>query len=309
MENLTAYLLFTGCGAVVCVLWFFASFRRKAGTKKAALLSSLILLLGILLGVFCARLLWVLMRISAFPPLFAFRWDELSYYGGMAGVILAVCLSALAVRLPVREVLNAFAPMGALMAAAARFAEGFLGMYGTGFVEEWIERGVFFPVTVEIAWSEDYSEFYLAVFMFSGLFSLAAMVLSLLHGKEPDRFLRTLFYLCLPQILLETMRTTSIVWLFVRLEQLVCFLVCEGVLVYDLIRNGAGRLRSWLPALTGLLACGIIVVSEFARDGKILIGNSMVSPWLCWLVTAAALAAMAAAEHAGRRPVPRFRAE
>ena len=305
MENLTAYRIFMGCSAAACILWFFLSFRRKAGTSKAAVLCGLLLPVGVLLGAFCARLLWVLMRITASPPLFVFRYDELSYYGGMAGVILAVCLCAKITGFPVRETLNAFAPAGALMAALARFAEGFLGMFGTGFVEEWIENGLCFPVTVEIAWSEDYSEFYLAVFMFSGLFSLIAMVLSLVHSREKNRFLRTLFYLCLPQILLESMRTTSIVWLFVRLEQLICFLVCEGVLVYYAFRGGAKRFRSWIPALTGLLACGLIIACEFAKDGKILIGESMVSPWLCYLAMAAGLAAMAAAEHAGSRRLAR----
>lgn len=299
--NLTAWLVFMGCSAAACILWFFLSWRRKAGTRRAAVLSGLMLPACILLSAFCARLAWVLMRISAAPPLFPLKIDELSYYGGMAGVILAVCLSAMLVKQPVREVLHAFAPMGALMAALARFAEGFLGMQGVGYVEEWFEKGLFFPVTVEIAYDEYYSEFYLAVFMFSGFFSLVAMALSLIHSGEKDRFLRTLFYLCLPQILLESMRTTSIVWLFVRLEQLVCFLVCEGILVGYAFRSGAKRFRSWVPALVGLLVCGLIVACEFAKDGKILIGGGMVSPWICYAAMAAGLAVMAVMEHRGRK--------
>ena len=94
--NLTGYLLMMAGGALLCVLWFFAAFRRQAGTRKAATLSGLILLLGIVLGVICARLSWILMRFNAFQArdLFSLRYDELSYFGGVAGVILAVWLSA-----------------------------------------------------------------------------------------------------------------------------------------------------------------------------------------------------------------------
>ena len=44
--NLTGYLLMMAGGALLCVLWFFAAFRRQAGNQKAAALSGLILLLG-----------------------------------------------------------------------------------------------------------------------------------------------------------------------------------------------------------------------------------------------------------------------
>ena len=299
--NLTSWLLFLGGSALVCALWFFFTLRRTRPAGKAAALSLLTLALGIVLGAACARLGWVLMRINSSPALFTLPYDELSYYGGMGGVILAVFLSAKILGCPVRETLNAFAPAGALLAALVRFAEGFLGLYGVGYVEAWIERGVFFPVTVEIAWTEDYSEFYLAVFMLSGLFSLVAMVLSLCHGGERDRFLRTLFYLCLPQILCESLRSQSIVWLFVRLEQLACFLVCEGILAWYAFRAGPRKLRSWAPALAGLGVCGLLIACEFARDGKIMIGESMIAPWICCLVMAAGLVVLAVAEHIAHR--------
>ena len=299
--NLTAWLLFLGCGAAACILWFFLSLRRKMAAGRAAAISLLTLVLGVALGTACARLGWMLMRANTFPALLPLRYDELSFYGGTAGVIIAVFLSAKITGQPVREVLNTFAPMGALMTAVARFAEGFLGMYGVGYVEAWFEKGVFFPVTVEIAWDEYYSEFYFAVFMLSGLFSLAAMVLSLCHAKERGRFVRTLFYLCLPQVFCESLRLQAIVWLFVRLEQLVCFLLCEGVLVGYAVRAGARRFRSWVPALAGLVICGVIIACEFAIDGKITVQDSMLPLWLSYAVMCSALAGMAVAEHRGAR--------
>ena len=300
--NLTGYLLFMGCSAAACILWFFLSLRRTQPAGKAAAAAGLTLLLGIVLGTVCARLVWVLCRINTKPSLLprdlSILYSELSYYGGVAGVIAAAALSAKLAGLPVGGTLNTFAPMGALMAAAARFAEGFLGLLGVG---AWMEEGVFFPVTVEFAYDEYYSEFYLAVFMLEGLFGLIAMVMALCHGKEKDRFLRTLFYLCLPQVFCESLRAESINWLFVRAEQLFCFVFCEGVLVWHAFRAGMKKLRSWIPALTGLAVCGLIIAAEFALDGKILVGGEPIPQWLTYCFVLAGLVAMAAAEHRARR--------
>ena len=297
--KLTVYLLFMGCSAAACILWFFLCCRRRLPAGRAAALSVLTLGLGILLGIVGARLVWFFCRINTKPALLPLRYDELSYYGGVAGVILAVWLSAKILGLSGRETLNTFAPMGALMAAMARFAEGFLGMLGFG---AWLEEGIFFPVTVEVAYGGDYSEFYLAVFMLEGLFALIAMVLSLCHRQERDRFLRTLFYLCLPQVFCESLRALSIKWLFVRSEQLFCFLFCEGVLLwYGIRRKGCPPLRRWAAALTGLLVCGLIITAEFALDGKILIHDEMIPKWITYGFVLAGLACMAVAEHRSRQ--------
>ena len=299
--NLTGYLLMMSGGALLCVLWFFAAFRRQAGAPKAAALSGLILLLGIVLGLVCARLSWILMRFNAFQArdLFSLRYDELSYFGGLAGVILAVWLSAKITGQSGRTVLNTFAPMGDLMAAVARFAEGFLGEYGVGYVEEWFEKGLFFPVTIGIAWDEYESEYYLAVFMLSGIFCLIAMIVSLFRSREKHRLARTLFYICLPQIFLESLRMMSINWLFVRVEMLLCFLFCEAVLVFYALRANPKKLRSWIPALIGLLTCGVVIVAEFTLDGKITLGGQYISKWIVYGAEIAVLALTAFMENKG----------
>ena len=254
-------------------------------------------MLGTVLGVACARLVWVLCMISYHPPLFALSYDELSYYGGMAGVVLAVCLAAKLCGENVRKTLNAFAPMGALLAAAIRFAEYFLGDFGLG---AWMEEGLFFPLTIEFNYG-DFSEFYPAVFMLEGIFSLIAMILSLVHRDEKYRWIRTLFYLCLPQIIHESLRWVSISWRFVRSEQLFCFLLCEGVLIWYALRAEPKKLRSWVPALTGLLVCGVVIVAEFAKDGKIMPFGHMMSQWAIYGIVAAMLALMAFMEHKGHK--------
>lgn len=296
--RLVPYLIMTGCSTAACILWFFLADRHRCSDRKSLPLSLMILFFGILLGTAGARIVWVLFRIMIHPPLFDLHMDELSYYGGMAGVLGAVIVSAkISGRRPL-DVLNTFAPMGAFLAAMFRFAEGFLGMLGFG---RYFEEGIFFPVTVEIVWDEYFSEYYLAVFMLEGILSAAVAVFALLHAKDRYRWVRTLFYLCLLQIICESLRIQAISWLFVKAEQLTCFLVCEGVLVWYAFRRNPRLFRSWWPALTGLAVCGLLIVIEFALDGKIRIGTESIASWLLYTLMAAGLAVMAFAEHKGTR--------
>ena len=127
------------------------------------------------------------------------------------------------------------------------------------------------------------------------------MILSLVHRDEKYRWIRTLFYLCLPQIIHESLRWVSISWRFVRSEQLFCFLLCEGVLIWYALRAEPKKLRSWVPALTGLLVCGVVIVAEFAKDGKIMPFGHMMSQWAIYGIVAAMLALMAFMEHKGHK--------
>ena len=297
--NLSGFLLISGCGAALCILWFFLELRKKAGSGRSALVSLSTLVLGTVLGIALARTVWVLCMLRYHFPLLNLRYDELSYYGGMAGVILAVCLSAKIGGLKFREVLNTFAPMGALLAAVIRFAEGCLGDFGCG---EWMEEGIFFPLTVEFV-SGDYSDFYPAVFMLEGFLAVAAAVFALVRPEDRHRGIRTLFYLCLPQILCESLRMNSIAWRFVRAEMLFCFLLCEGVLIWYAFKAGRKKISSWVPALTGLLVCGLVIFLEFVKDGKITFGGQIAPHWIVYAVMAAGLAAMAAVEHVGYRRI------
>ena len=299
--NITAYLAAIGGVVLISFLWFGVSWNREGG-KNAGILALLTGFLCVLLGLVCAKATYLLLRINTLSldrlgeAILRIQPDELSYYGGAAGICLALWLSAKMLGESPRQVMNAFAPMGAFMAAGFRFAEGFLGMLGTGMYLEYS----FFPVAVEISWG-DWKEYYLAVFMLEGIMSLIAMVLSLRHKGETYRFLRTLFYLCLPQILCESLRSTSIAWLFVRAEMLFCYLLCEGVFVWYAFKADRKQLKSWVPAIVGLVACGVVITAQFAIDGKIAIGNSAIPQWICYAVEIAALAAMAVAEHKGYR--------
>lgn len=305
--NMPAYLGMMGASlACVCAL-FAVSFRKSAGAPsgKALPLSLCMLVLGPVFAILGGKLLFFIFRFtyltSRDPAAYwlSLQTDELAYYGGVAGVCLAVFLSAKICGAEPRRAFNAFAPAGALMAALARFAEYFLYPTGTGASLEDVILP--FPLAVNIVWSEDFTESVLAVFVYEGVFSLVAFVLSLVHKAEPRRFIRTLFYLCLPQILLESLRTDAINLLFIHLEQLVCYLAVEGILAWYALRLGREKFSSWVPALAGLALCGLVVAAEFLLDGKWIIGGSYVPQWITYSVMAAGLGAVAAAEHWANR--------
>ena len=304
--NIGAYLLMMGISALCACTFFYFSVRKRLAlpSGKALTLGVCVLLLGTVFAVLGAKLFYFVFRLTyilrqgVMEYWLSLRTDELSYYGGVAGVVFAVFLSAKICGLKARPVLNSFAPWGALLAAVARFAEYFLFPTGTGAV---LDDPLPFPIAVTIVYSEYYSESLLAVFMYEGVMSLVAFVLSLVHRDEHRRLLRTLFYLCLPQILLESLRSEAINMLFIHLEQLVCYIFLEGVLVWYALAKNRKSFSSWIPALVGLAVCGLVIACEFAVDGKIHLGDSRIPEWIIYSVMACGLAAVAAAEHRGNR--------
>ncbi len=300
-ENVPVYWCVMGLSMLLCVLLTWMLFNREPGIGrgKAVRFSLSMLVLGTALGLACAKAVYLLIRINyADKQLFSFAPEELSYYGGFAGVCLAAVLSARIAGIPVRRALNAFAPAGALLAALARFAEYFLGFLGTAYLPD--ETVLPLPLAVTIDYSSDgsYVEYYLAVFVLEGLFSLIALAVSEARRDEPDRFIRTLFYLCLPQILLEYIRSSSLAWLFVKVEQLACFLVLEAILVwYGIAAARKHRRFAFVPALAGLAVAGAEILAQFLIEGKIVEG---VPGWACYTVMAAGLAVLVWMEHRGR---------
>ena len=304
--SLSAWLIMMAVSMLCACAVFAVSARRRMALSsgRALALGGFVYAAGVLLGILGAKLFYFLFRIFYLMDLGAgafwlsFHTEELSYYGGVAGVTLAVFLAAKCFRLSPRSTLNAFAAAGALLAAAARFAEVFLFPTGLG---AYLDEPLPFPLAVSVVYSEDYTESILAIYNFEGLVSLIAFALALVHRNEPRRFLRTLFYLCLPQILLESLRTDAINLLFVHIEQLLCYLFVEGVLVWYGFRCGARRFSSWIPALAGLAVCGLTVMEGFMLEGKILLNGSFIPQWITYALMAAGLAVLAVAEHRANR--------
>ena len=305
MKQTGAYLAWMGVSVLLTFLWYALAARKAVGNRKAWMLGGLALLLGTAAGLLFAHGAYWMFHPQAILEsgwtLITFHVEEMSYYGGMAGVCVGVWLAARILGVSGKAAMRLFAPIGCFLAAMSRFGEGFLGMYGVG---RYLEES-FFPVAVRFTWDGEWFEYYLAVFLYEGLFSLTACELSLKHREEKDRFVRTLFYLLLPQILLESLRIQSITWLFVRVEQLLCFLVCEGICVSLIFRIRDQGIGKAVPALTGLFVAGLTVAGEFALDGKIGLGDSDIPPAVIYAVIVLALAVWIWTEHRAHRLLPK----
>ena len=307
--NIPAYLVFIVCSSVLCALLytFAAKSALKLSVHRAASLGGLTLLLGAVLGMAGAKLLYLLFRFSyllktgVFGYLFSLRYDELSFCGGAAGVCVGAALAARIMRLNRTKALAAFAAPGALLAALFRFAEYWLGSFGTG---DYIEEALPFPFAVSEVWNPDFPEYYLAIFMLEGVISLRIALFALNNRKDPLCFLRTVFYLCLAQILCESMRAYSIRWLFVRYEQLLCYLIVEGILVWYAIAAGKAKRPNWGAAVFGLVVCGLTILEEFMLDGKVTLGGYGVPPVAIYAFMAWTLLELAVAEHRARNRLP-----
>jgi len=260
---MTNYYLWMLASALVCTA-LYAFLARKL--RKPAL-APLTLVLGVVLGAVGAKLVYYVTQIDF---MIANGWlrslvnmdpAEWCFFGGAMGVALGAYLAAKLVGVKPMDALNAFAPAGALMVALGRFSGYFLqeAMIGLG---EYMENPAlcFFPLTVVNEWEEHY----LAVFMLEGLCALIVTALSLGCFRE-KRFLRTVFYLCLPQIICESLHSDSISWLFVRVEQLLSMITMAVVLLVYTIQMGKRKLR-WLPIAVCAACAGLFVGVEFALD-------------------------------------------
>ncbi len=304
--DITAYLLFMAGSAVLCFALFVFSAKRqmKLSGRRAATLGAVSFGLAVLLGVFCSKLLYFIFRAGYLLNmdfggwLLSLKAGELSYYGAAAGVCLAVFLAAKILGEKPGKALNAFAAAGALLAALARFAEYWLGSLGAG---DFIEEALPFPLAISEVWNPDYPEYYLAIFMLEGILSLRVAVFALQNRKDRLCFLRTVFYLCLLQVICESMRATSIRWLFVRYEQLLCFLIAEGILVWYALAGRKKGVHNWGAAAFGLLVCALTVLEEFMLDGKVTPGGYALPPVVIYGFMAWGLLELAVFEHTARK--------
>lgn len=259
-----AYLLLVGGGAVLCAVLMNVRLRQQ-GMKWLPILP------GVLLGAVLAKVGYVLLQWHYAYPRWGFsaflktQADTFCFLTGAIGVVLGVALSARLRRMPVLKALDAFAPAGALLAAVARFAEKHLDLLGTaGF--EMPESLSFFPFALTNDWGESYP----AVFMLSFLACLIVSAFAFLarrEGRPGALFLRTSFYLALPQIMMESLLAECMKWGFVRVQQVLCAVVLLAVLIAECRRCEKGTfLHAWVPLMVLLLCVAGLVGVEFALD-------------------------------------------
>lgn len=298
----SSYLIFMlGSALLTAGVHYFLT----GGLKKRGLLTALTFLFGTALSAVFARLGYCLIDIKYVlmdgfqEALFTDNMECASFFCGMAGVILGAVLAAKCTGNRPMRALDAYAPAGALMAALARFGEYFLGTLCVGrMIED--EAFQFFPLAFGVDYGYGYTEWYLAVFMLCGIADMIVFLVSLTKFKD-KRFLRTLFYLCLPQILFESLRNYNrLTWTqFVRVEQLACMLYIEAVFLLYAFWAGKGTKNRFLPAIVGLICAGVFVGVEFALD------KTNLPHVLTYSVMIAGLIVLGVMEHLGFKRLTR----
>lgn len=261
---MNSYYLWMLLSALVCTA-FYALRARKTG--RALSLSCVTLLLSAVLGTVLAKLVYYVTQIDF---MIANGWlaslvqpdpSQWCFFGGAIGAGLGAYLAARMLKVKPAAALDALAPAGALMVALSRFSGYFLqnAMIGLG---EYIDNPAlsFFPLTVVNEWEEHY----LAVFMLEGLCALVVMALALTCFKKKP-FIRTVFYLCLAQVILESLHSDSISWLFVRVEQLLSMITLAVIILLYTLWMGPRKLR-WAPMAICVACAGLFVGVEFALD-------------------------------------------
>ncbi|MBR1586071.1 MAG: prolipoprotein diacylglyceryl transferase [Clostridia bacterium] len=261
--------------------------RLKKGGKRHALLAAVC---ACLLGAVGAKALYFLLVLAHDWPsyglrgLFLFDYYRFSFFGGCLGAVLGVMLYARLAGLDKLAFLDAFAPAGALMLAFARASEYFLD--GVNIPGEEMENPLFqrFPFAVINEWEE----WYAALFMAAAALALAVCLAGLISKKESRvpglRMQRTVFYLCLPQVFLESLRSESIKWGFVRAEQVLCA-VCMLFVLISLCRaaRGMGFWKTYWPVAVDLLCVIVMVGVEFNLDKVFVDVSATVDYAVMWL--------------------------
>ena len=267
---MSAYLWIL-CGGAVLAACVYCLMNR--GDRGVYVRAALTLVLSVVFGLLCGKAFYAVTQIrkvissGTSEVLFTLSPLWFSFYGAAMGACFGAVLAGKLTGIKPMAALNRFAPAGILMAAVARFGEYVLSeeyAYGLGryFDIETQPALCVFPISAVNA----YGEYYLAVFMLEGLCCLGVFVLSAFVFHRA-RFMRSLFYFCLPQILCESLRTSSFVWHeFVKVEQLLCMVVMEIILLLYALRTPKDRKLRFLPPILGLVAAGIFVAVEFALD-------------------------------------------
>ena len=142
---------------------------------------------------------------------------------------------------PAGKFLDLFTVPGLLLAAGLRMAEAELGSLGTGrFIEA--AAAPSFPFAVV----NEYGEAHVAVFFWEAAWALAVALMSLsdLERRPGERFETAVFRLCAGQILLEGLRSRSLSWGFVRVEQVLCAVILLVLMLLACRRDRRHRIPS-----------------------------------------------------------------
>ncbi|MBR1683687.1 MAG: prolipoprotein diacylglyceryl transferase [Clostridia bacterium] len=224
--QVTAYSLMLTLAALAGIVCTCLAGKRTGTGEKALPLATLSVIASIVGG----HLVWCFTMFPALDVDFGGYSFFLKFYAGgytLFGAVFAVLLAAFVLsrrwQISCGSLLDTLVPGAAAALCIGRFAEAFNGQGVGQFVEEDGLR--FFPFAVCTYMDEEWSEWYVAVFVFEALAALIMLIVALrcLAKKQRDGRTASIF-LCLlgaSQIFLEQLRADDLIRFgFVRFSQL-----------------------------------------------------------------------------------------
>lgn len=284
-----AYGLCAAVAAIVMLAGMGLTARRSGVPLKAVRLFGL---LGIPLGVVCARAVYCVFNLSTFLETYENPWLMLRFFdGGLSmaglfiGMLIAAALAARACGVRFAALADAMCvPMG-LMLAILRLGEQFTDL-GTGkaVTEGWWTANL--PWLFATSRMGVATVYRLNVWAYEAaagvlIFAATLAIYRRLRGREGDTALFFFSLFGAVQVLLESLRDDGhMLLIFLRVGQLAAALmplICCGVLTRRYVREArAGRGRIWLAWLVMAICVAGIVLLEFSLDGRLaLSGSSM----------------------------------
>lgn len=274
----TNYGLFAALAAAIMMAGV-----RVFGKKLPKGTASVLTVLGIVLGVLGARLLFCLCNMGTFTETFENPWLMLCFFDGgfswpglVGGVIIAAAITARIMKTHTADVLDAAAVPAGLAMAALRFGEQFTDL-GVG---KAVQEGF---ATANLPWLFSMSrmgvavEYRLNVWAYEAVIGLIIFIVTpcLFRTLQNRRGDTALFFAALfgaSQIMLESMRDDGhMLLIFLRVGQLgaAALLIASGVI----LTKRAGRLLKiamWIDTIACMVG---IVLLEFSLDGRLTFGN------------------------------------
>ena len=285
MDTTFSFLGLTGhvyglCAAIAAAVMIAGV--KLWGKKLPAGTASVFGVLGMVLGIAGARLLYCLCNVTTFTETFENAWLMLNFFDGglslpglIAGVIAAAAITAKLMKVKLADVLDAAAMPAGLSLAVLRFGEQFTDL-GVGKV---VEEGF---LTEKLPWLFDFSrmgvsvEYRMNAWGYEAFAGLVIFVLVLLLGRRLQRSGDTaVFFAALfgaSQILLESMRDDGhMLLIFLRVGQLGAAVLVMLALGFAL--KGSSRKAKWLSWLVMILCAVLLVGLEFSLDGRLTVGT------------------------------------
>lgn len=253
-------------GLSLLLIAFFSWDLLETGVRARGLVRgtrALMYVLALMLGAAGARGFFLLFDPFGlnYAEWISFWPYEYAVCGAVLGVIAAGLLTALLTRQSAGYVLDAMTPTAMITLALARCAEAFADFGWGAVVEgEWAR----FPFTVKDMFGQHRS----AVFFLSALLILLALAYAKAWRKRmPGELFSIAFcWLAMGQLFCETLRSESICWGFVRVQQVAWAVMALLMLIGWNVKNRLGGIRLRNSMLTYLACVGAIVFAQYAMD-------------------------------------------